>query len=368
MDVGAFMMPNHPPGRDFGEGHEHDLDTLAFLDRIGFAEAWIGCHYTVPTEPCPAPDLLVAQALLRTERIRVSPGGYMLPFHHPAELAHRIAWLDHIGRGRCYIGVGSSGIPTDWLMFDIDGFAGQNREMTEESLDIMMRFWESDGPFEYRGKYWTARRPEGVLDGNYGYHIGTFTKPHPQIAIAGFSPDSPTLVLAGRRGFIPLSLSYSDVYLAGHWASVERGAAEAGRTPDRNAWRIGRDIYVAETDAEAWDKVVNGAIGAHYRSFWLPVLKHIGMLSACKHHPDVADSDVTVEYIAEHCMAVGSPRTVERKVAAMLEASGGFGTLLVISYDHLDDMEGWRDSMRALAGEVMPAFADVAAAGDRVAR
>ena len=103
--------------------------------------------------------------------------------------------------------------------------------------------------------------------------------------------------------------------------------------------------------------MVNGAIGRHYRRFWLPVLKRIGMLSACKHHPDVADSEVTLEYVVEHCMAVGSPRTVERKIAGMIKASGGFGCLLVISYDHLDDMEGWRESTRALAEEVMPQFA-----------
>ena len=78
MKVGAFLMPNHPPERDFAEGHYHNLDTLEYYDSIGFEEAWIGCHYTVPREPNPAPDLLVAQALLRTKNLRVSPGGYIL--------------------------------------------------------------------------------------------------------------------------------------------------------------------------------------------------------------------------------------------------------------------------------------------------
>ena len=152
MKLGTFMMPNHPPHRSFAEGHHHDLDYLAFLDHIGFDEAWIGEHYTLPREPCPAPDLLVAQGLVVTKKIRISPGGYMLPFHHPAELAHRIAWLDHISRGRCYAGVGSSGIITDWEMFDVDGAAGENRRMMEESLEIMLQILDQRRPLRIQGE------------------------------------------------------------------------------------------------------------------------------------------------------------------------------------------------------------------------
>ena len=48
------MLPSHPAGRDLAEGHYHDLDYLEFLDRIGGEEAWIGSHYTIPTEPAPS--------------------------------------------------------------------------------------------------------------------------------------------------------------------------------------------------------------------------------------------------------------------------------------------------------------------------
>ena len=102
--------------------------------------------------------------------------------------------------------------------------------------------------------------------------------------------------------------------------------------------------------------MLNGQIGDQYRKFWLPVLKRIGMLDTCKHLPDVADSDVTLEYMMEHNMCIGSPARVERKIADIVESSGGFGQLLVISYDHLDDMVGWRESKKRLAHEIMPKF------------
>ncbi|MGP1101202.1 LLM class flavin-dependent oxidoreductase [Serratia sp. CY68630] len=48
MKLGAFLMPAHPRYRSLHDGHYHDLDTLRFLDKIGFDEAWIGEHYTMP--------------------------------------------------------------------------------------------------------------------------------------------------------------------------------------------------------------------------------------------------------------------------------------------------------------------------------
>ncbi len=100
MELGYFSMPSHPPERGLKAGHDWDLQTLRWLDELGYAEAWIGEHHTAPWEPHPAPDLLIAQALLQTKRIRIGPGGFLLPYHHPAELANRVAMLDHLSEGR----------------------------------------------------------------------------------------------------------------------------------------------------------------------------------------------------------------------------------------------------------------------------
>ena len=145
------------------------------------------------------------------------------------------------------------------------------------------------------------------------------------MAIAGLSPSSPTLELAGRKGFFPLSLCLGNTYLASHWEAVTKGAEEAGVVADRGNWRVGRDIYIADTDKEARDKIINGFIGDHYREYWLPLMAAYGATGALKHDPDVADSDVTVEYVVEHCMCVGNPETVEQKIADIVESSGGFG-------------------------------------------
>ena len=185
MELGYFMMPSHPPERDLKAGHDWDLQTLRWLDELGFSEAWIGEHHTAPWEPHPSPDLLVAQALLQTKRLRIGPGGFLLPYHHPAELANRVAMLDHLSGGRLMFGVAASGLPSDWAMFNVDGMSGVNREMTREALAIILRLWSDEPSFTHEGKFWTVTKPEPMF-GVLRAHLKPLQKPYPPIGVAGF--------------------------------------------------------------------------------------------------------------------------------------------------------------------------------------
>ena len=213
MRFGLFLMPSHPPERPTAEAIEWDLSVVERADQLGFHEAWFGEHFTAPWEPLPAHDLIIAQALQRTTRMTLCSGAYLLPFHHPAELALRIAQLDHMAQGRYILGIGAGSIPTDFRLFNVDALAGQQRAMTKEALEIMIRIWTDPDPWEYRGTYWTVNNPEPYLA--YGPHLVPFQRPHPPIAVAGLSPRSETLRLAGECGYIPLSLTFNAQYLQG---------------------------------------------------------------------------------------------------------------------------------------------------------
>ncbi len=355
MELGYFMMPAHPPSRGLAAGHYHNLDTIAFLDRLNYREVWIGQHYNLPAEPHPAPDLLIAQAVLRTDKIVLAPGGYMLPFHHPAELAHRICLLDHIAGGRLMVGIGAGGNTPDLQMFGIDPQSGINRLMMEEAAEIMVRFWQSEGPFAFQGQFWSVRRPEDSPDKVCSYHIKPLQKPHPPIGVAGLSPRSSALRLAGARGWIPLSFCFSTGYLRSHWQSVCEGAEQAGRAPpSRASWRISRGIFVADSWQEAWRHTVDGEMGRYYRENFLPLVARGGMLGALKHRPDVPDSDVTVEYCARHSWMIGTTDSVLEQIEDMRDRCGGFGVLHAMGLDHVDDPQPWRASLTALAEEVAP--------------
>ncbi len=52
---------------------------------------------------------------------------------------------------------------------------------------------------------------------------------------------------------------------------------------------------------------------------------------------------------------VGSVETVVDKLEATYDQVGGFGHLLILGFDYLDNPGGpWKESMRLLAEEVMP--------------
>jgi alkanesulfonate monooxygenase SsuD/methylene tetrahydromethanopterin reductase-like flavin-dependent oxidoreductase (luciferase family) len=353
MKLGLFTMPSHPPERSLFDGHQWDLQVLRWADELGYTEAWIGEHHTAPWEPHPSPDLIVAQALMQTKTMRLGPGGFLLPYHHPAELANRVAMLDHMAQGRLNFGVAASGLPSDWAMFNVDGNAGVHREMTRESLDIILKLWTSAEPFDYQGKFWHVTKTDTMLD-TLRPHILPFQKPYPPIGVAGVSKGSDTLKLAGEHGFIPMSLNLNPTYVGSHWESVEEGARRSGRTPQRRDWRMVREVFVAETDDKALRLSAGDMMGRQMREYFLPLLASFGFLEYLKHDPSVSDSDVTPEYCARHNWLIGSPATVAEKLERVYHEVGGFGTLLVFCFDYADQAEVWRTSLDLLAREVLP--------------
>ena len=113
-------------------------------------------------------------------------------------------------------------------MFNVDGNAGQHREMTREALDIILKLWTAEEPFDYPGKYWHVTKTDRMLESLIP-HIKPFEKPYPPIGVAGVSAGSETLKLAGEHGFLPMSLNLNQTYVASHWASVEEGGRRTGR-------------------------------------------------------------------------------------------------------------------------------------------
>jgi hypothetical protein len=63
-----------------------------------------------------------------------------------------------------------------------------------------------------------------------------------------------------------------------------------------------REVFVADTDDEAWKLSVGDMMGRMMSEYFLPLLGHFGFKDYLKAAPDVADSDVTAEY----CVTTGS--------------------------------------------------------------
>jgi alkanesulfonate monooxygenase SsuD/methylene tetrahydromethanopterin reductase-like flavin-dependent oxidoreductase (luciferase family) len=356
MQLGYFTMPLHPPGSDLAQTMEMDLAQIVALEALGFREAWVGEHFTSEWENIPCPDLFIAQALARTRRIVLGTGVNCLPNHHPLMLAQRIAQLDQMARGRFYWGVGSGGFPGDFQLFEVDGKTGQQRGMTREILDTVIQLWTDPKPgvYESTQRNWRFRIPEPQDDIGLRLHLKPYQRPHPPIAVAGVSSGSETLMLAGERGYIPMSINFVPPrILKTHWDAVATGAARAGRPADRSTWRIARDVYVADTDAQARREALSGTLARDYRDYFLRLLPKLRGFEMLKLDPAMPDSDVTLDYLMENIWIVGSPETVARKVAALGEAVGGFGTLLVIAHEWRP-RAAWEHSVTLLKEQVLP--------------
>jgi alkanesulfonate monooxygenase SsuD/methylene tetrahydromethanopterin reductase-like flavin-dependent oxidoreductase (luciferase family) len=172
--------------------------------------------------------------------------------------------------------------------------------------------------------------------------------------VAGVSSKSETLVLAGERGYIPMSINFVPPrILRTHWEAVETGAARTGRKADRATWRIARDVYVADTDEQARREALAGPLARDYRDYFLRLLPKLRGFEMLKLDPAMPDSAVTLDYLLEHLWIVGSPETVARKIAALDEAVGGFGVLLVIAHEWVP-RPAWERSMTLLKTAVLP--------------
>jgi alkanesulfonate monooxygenase SsuD/methylene tetrahydromethanopterin reductase-like flavin-dependent oxidoreductase (luciferase family) len=223
MEVGYFTMPMHPPGSDISQTLEDDLQQIITLDKLGYKEAWIGEHFTTVWENIPAPDLFIAQALALTNNIVLGTGVTCMPNHNPFVLAHRIAQLDQMAKGRFHWGIGSGGFPGDFEVFGFNPATGDNRAMTQEALELVLQIWDDPKPGLYESNYWSFTIPEPDDEIGLRFHMKPYQLPHPPIGVAGVSENSDTLIQAGERGWIPMSINLvPGRILKTHWDAVAR--------------------------------------------------------------------------------------------------------------------------------------------------
>src|SRR5438876_1869154 len=356
MQFGLFMMPLHPPHRTFADSYDRDVAQIVLADQLGFREAWIGEHLTERWENAPAPDLLIAQALAFTKTIKLGTGVTLLALHNPVYLAHRIAMLDHMARGRFQWGIGGGAIPTDTALFGLD--PATLRERSAEVFDVVLKLWASEDRFTHHGKFFDIETPAFDPVKARGYYMKPFQQPHPPIAVAASTPDSSSMKMAGERGYIPMSSSLlARTYLSDHWKLVEDGAARSGRSPHRSEWRIARDVLVGPTPAIARDRA-RTVLGRNYEQHQHPNRVGTIQMASTKLDASIPDDAVTVDYLMENVWIVGDPSEVVDKIHQLHEESGGFGSLLSITTDA--DDAGWdHESLRLLMNDVAPRVAQL---------
>jgi limonene 1,2-monooxygenase len=336
LRFGAFVPPHHKIGLDPTVGLENDLTLIEHLDRLGYAEAWVGEHHSSGVETIASPEVMIAVASQRTTHIKLGTGVSSLPYHHPFMLADRIVMLDHLTRGRTMFGVGPGQLLEDASMLGID--PSTQRPRMEESLDVILRLFRGETVTE-KTDWFTCQ--DAVLQ----------MAPYSDfdIAVAGaISPSGPKL--AGMHGTGLLSLAASDPVgterLAEHWAIVEHEAAAAGHSVSRTNWRLMGPMHVAETREQARKDMEYGLCAL------MESLSHVTPTGLDRFD----DVDHIIGYLNDTGRGViGTPEMAAAHVRRLVEASGGFGCFLFRDSDYAPFPAKLR-SYQLFAEEVAPLF------------
>ena len=341
MKFGVFLAPFHWLGENPTLGLERDLETLQWLDHLGYDEAWIGEHHSAGWETISSPELFIATAAERTKHIKLGTGVISLPYHHPLMVANRMIQLDHITRGRVMLGVGPGALISDAYMLGIEPLT--QRPRMDESLGVIMRLLTETEPITHESDWFTLRRAMT--------HLRPYTQPHFPIAVA--AAQSPSgMQLAGKHGAAVLSLgirpgSAETVKLDSFWQIALDVAAQHGKTMNREDWRLVIPVHIAESRQEAIEQARAGA-ARFQRDYFEDTM---GFEKTFDGPPE----QLIDAMVDSGAWCVGTPDDLVAAIHRLDESSGGFGGLLIMATEWANRQQV-RHSYELIARYVMPQF------------
>jgi limonene 1,2-monooxygenase len=338
MHSGIFLAPFHPTDEDPTLALRRDIDLIAHLDRIGFDEAWIGEHHSAGYEIIASPELMIAAAAERTERIRIGTGVISLPYHHPLMVANRIIQLDHMTRGRAMFGVGPGLLPSDAEMLGVP--VPKQRDRMAESLEVIMRLLAGEVITE-KTEWYTLKEARCQLL--------PYSRPRPEFAVAStFTPSGGKL--AGRYGIGMLCVAASQAgaydVLGTNWQVACDIAREHGREMDRALLRLVVPMHIAESREQAMRDVKFGL------TKWVDYFSRINPTAS---GDDLGAADPAEGMVSSGRAVIGTPDDAVAMVEKLEKQSGGFGCLLMLAHNWAN-FEATKNSYELFARHVLPRF------------
>jgi alkanesulfonate monooxygenase SsuD/methylene tetrahydromethanopterin reductase-like flavin-dependent oxidoreductase (luciferase family) len=355
MKLGMFMMPLHPPGRRLADTLEEDRQAVLFADELGYSEAFVGEHVTDAAETITSSAMFLAYLASQTKSIVLGTGTVNLPNSHPAAVASQIAMLDHLLGGRLIFGISPGGLMSDAEVF---GNLDKDRnEMFVESINMILDIWKKEPPYELTGKHWSVSTARSMIPEIGQGRIATpLQRPHPPIVGTAVAPFSKGVTEMAKRGWTPISANFLlPKWVATHWPKYVEGREAVGAVASPKDWRIAKSIFVADDEKTANEYGLghDGPYGFYFKQLMRKLIGGSGRSNLFKSDQNMPDSDVTLDYVLQNLVIVGTVEQVVDKLYAFRKEIGDFGTLLYACHDWATPELGMR-SMELMAKEVMP--------------
>lgn len=339
LKAGVFLPPHHPNNEDVTLCMERDFEFIEWLDKLGYAEAWVGEHHCGGMQIYGSPELFIAEAAVRTERIRLGAGVISLPYHNPLMVADRVIQLDHQTRGRAMFGFGPGFLVGDAMMLGLN--PDKQREYLVEGIDTVTRLIEGET---------VTRETDWFKLYGARCHITPFTRPRPEIIVASARTPSGGRI-AGKYGLgmICVAADSQEGYnvLDLNWQIANEEAAKHGRAMDRNNLRVVANILLAETREEA-KKACEFGIGPYFH--YLETLNPLAAAAVGK-----PESMIDGLSMGRGAGVIGTPDDAVEVLERLWEKTGGFGTVILGSSNWMN-FEATKKSFELFMRYVLPKF------------
>lgn len=354
MKYSSFMMPLHPPGRNVVQTLKEDREAIILADRLGFSEAYVGEHVTDSAETVTSCMIFLASLASETKNIKLGTGTINMPNSHPAAIAAQVAMLDNMLEGRFIMGISPGGLMSDAEVFG--NFGKDRNAMFVESINTVLKIWESDPPYNIEGQFWNVSVGKTMIpEIGQGFIMKPFQRPHPPIVGTAVAPFSQGVTEMAKRGWGPISANFlMPEWVKTHWPKYVEGREAVGAKADPADWRVAKSIFVADDDATA-KRYGYGEDGPHHFYFKQLVRKLAGggRGNLFKTDQSMPDSELTPEYVTQRLVMAGTVNSVVDQILAFRDHVGDFGNLVYAMHDWVDPALGKR-SMELFATEVMP--------------
>lgn len=272
------------------------VDQAVLADQVGLSFFGVGEHHRHEFAVS-SPELVLAAAAARTERIHLGTAVTVLSSDDPVRVYERFATLDALSHGRAEVILGRGSFTESFPLFGFD--LSDYEVLFEERLDLFSRLLD-ERPVTWEGTTRAALTAADVFpktENGITAWVGVGGSPESVVRTARYGYGLMLAIIGGSAArFRP----YVDLY--------HRSLDEFGR--DRLPVGIHSPGHVADTDAQAWDELYpameanRNAIGAERG--WPPY-------SRLQFQHDVGP---------EGAVYAGSPETVARKIAASAQALG----------------------------------------------
>ncbi len=273
------------------------VDQAVLADQVGLSFFGVGEHHRHEFAVS-SPELVLAAAAARTERIHLGTAVTVLSSDDPVRVYERFATLDALSSGRAEVILGRGSFIESFPLFGYD--LGDYEVLFEEKLDLFSQLL-TEKPVTWQGTTRAALNNADVFpktENGIRAWVGVGGSPESVVRTARYGYGLMLAIIGGSADrFRPyVDLYHRSLASFGHSEAMPVGVHSPG--------------HIADSDAQAWDELYpameanRNAIGAERG--WPPY-------SRLQFQHDIGP---------EGAVYAGSPETVARKIAATMKTLG----------------------------------------------